>query len=214
MVFGPIKKFAGGLFGRGDNNSSSTTFDRFGNLGNLGIDYTSSSRSPLTSFAATKSFLDKNPSGFGLGSSSLLRNAPRFGPEVYSPGFGGTDGISFSDSIKMGNLLNNKDNRSFRDKFSAGVDEGKSYADSFKKGNGDNRMAGTIFGGGDAATSMVAPNLAIRDEKSLYPTGIIQGQEGRPGLFSARGAIGGGIKGFIGGGPAGALGGALMGGFG
>tara|TARA_R100001015_G_C4634180_1_gene200204 strand:+ start:3615 stop:4253 length:639 start_codon:yes stop_codon:yes gene_type:complete len=212
MVLETIKRFAGGLFGRGDNNSSSTTFDRFGNLGNSNIDFTSSSRSPLTSFAATKSFLDRNPSTFG--SSSLLRNAPRFGPEVYSPGFGDASGISFSDSLKLQSLSNDKDNRSFRDKFSAGVDEGKSYADSFKKGNGDNRMAGTIFGGGNAASAQLAPNLSIYDEKSLYPTGIIQGQAGRPGLFSARGAIGGGIKGFIGGGPAGALGGALMGGFG
>jgi len=214
MVFGPIKKFAGGLFSRGDNNSSATTFDRFGSLGNSNIDFTSSSRSPLTSFAATKSFLDKNPSGFGLGSSSLLRNAPSFGPEIYSPGFGKGSGISLSDTFKLQGLSNDKDNRSFRDKFSAGVDEGQSYADSFKKGNDDNRMAGTIFGGGNAASAQLAPNLSIYDEKSLYPTGIIQGQAGRPGLFSARGAIGGGIKGFIGGGPAGALGGALMGGFG
>ena len=197
MVFGPIKKFAGGLFSRGDNSSQNKFND-----------------SALTSFAATKSFLDKNPSGFGLGSSSLLRNAPSFGPEIYSPGFGKGSGISLSDTFKLQGLSNDKDNRSFRDKFSAGVDEGQSYADSFKKGNDDNRMAGTIFGGGNAASAQLAPNLSIYDEKSLYPTGIIQGQAGRPGLFSARGAIGGGIKGFIGGGPAGALGGALMGGFG
>ena len=211
MVLGRLAGGISSFFNRGGNKSSSTNFSNFGNLG---IDYTSSSSSPLTSFAATKSFLDKNPSGFGLGSSSLLRNAPSFGPEIYSPGFGKGSGISLSDTFKLQGLSNDKDNRSFRDKFSAGVDEGKSYADSFKKGNGDNRMAGTIFGGGNAASAQLAPNLSIYDEKSLYPTGIIQGQAGRPGLFSARGAIGGGIKGFIGGGPAGALGGALMGGFG
>ena len=42
---------------------------------------------------------------------------------------------------------------------------------------------------------------------------LIPGQEGKPGLFNVRGAIGGGIKGFMAGGPAGALGGGLVGGF-
>ena len=201
MVISRVKRFAGRLFGGGDNNSSSTNFR---NLDNLGIDYTSSSGSPFS-----------YGSPLGLRSSSFLRNASTFGPEAYSPTFGNPSGLSISDTFKLQQgLIDDKDNRSFRDKFSFGVDEGKSYADSFRKGKRDNRMAGTIFGGGDAATSMVAPNLAIRDEKALYPTGILKGEAGTPGLFSGRGAIGGAIKGFIGGGPAGALGGALMGGFG
>ena len=197
MVLGTFKRFAGSLFNRGGNSSQ----NRFND-------------SALTSFAATKNFLDKNPSGFGLGSSSLLRNAPRFGPEVYSPGFGDASGISLSDTFKLQGLSNDKDNRSSREKFSAGFDEGMSYADSFKKDNGDTRMAGQLFAPRGGGAGQLIPGFAIRDEKSLYPTGIIAGTKGSGGFNLGR-AIVGGVKGFIGGGgPIGAAGGFVGGGFG
>ena len=150
---------------------------------------------------------------------SFLDKAQRFAGQVFRPEtatYGdGTTGIG---PVADGDTYARRLGRSrFMDNFRGGANEARgfnSYTDSFKRDGDKDRMAGTIFGGGNAASAQLAPNLSIYDEKSLYPTGIIQGQAGTPGLFSARGAIGGGIKGFIGGGPAGALGGALMGGFG
>ena len=209
MVLGTIGRFAGNLFGRGDNNSSSTTFDRFGSLGNSNIDFTSSSRSPLTSFAATKSFLDRNPSGFGLGSSSLLRNAPRFGPEVYSPGFGKGSGISFADSIKMGGLLNNKDddNRSGVEKFRDG------YVSAFKKKEKkDENNLGPFGMPGTVGVDRLTTNLTRVDPSAKYGQYFIPSKEGGGG-FNPLGAIAGGLTGFVKGGPLGAAGGAISGGF-
>ena len=173
------------------------TFKRFaGSLFDGGNNNSSSSRSPL-----------------GLSYSSFLRNAPTFGPELYSPRSGDASGISLSDTFKLQGLSNDKDNRSSREKFSAGFDEGMSYADSFKKDNGDTRMAGQLFAPRGGAAGQLIPGFAIRDEKALYPTGILKGERGSGGFNLGR-AVVGGVKGFIGGGPLGAAGGFVGGGFG
>ena len=150
---------------------------------------------------------------------SFLKGAQRFAGRIFNPSTASyKDGTTGIGPVADGDTYARRLGRSrFMDNFREGANEARgfnSYTDSFKRDGDKDRMAGTIFGGGNAASAQLAPNLSIYDEKSLYPTGIIQGQAGTPGLFSARGAIGGGIKGFIGGGPAGALGGALMGGFG
>ena len=206
MVLGRLAGGISSFFNRGGNKSSSTNFSNFGNLG---IDYTSSSSSPLTSFAATKSFLDKNPSGFGLGSSSLLRNAPSFGPEIYSPGFGKGSGISLSDSIKMGGLLNNKDddNRSGVEKFRDG------YVSAFKKKEKkDENNLGPFGMPGTVGVDRLTTNLTRVDPSAKYGQYFIPSKEGGGG-FNPLGAIAGGLTGFVKGGPLGAAGGAISGGF-
>ena len=93
------------------------------------------------------------------------------------------------------------DKPKFQDVFKSEFGKGmRSYTDSFNKGS-SNRMAGAFFPGvGDGATSMVAPNLAIRDEKGLYPTGIIQGMAGQPSFLGslARTAAGAAVTAGIG----------------
>ena len=135
-------------------------------------------------FAGSLSGFSGNNTLSGVTSSRFLEGTEGLGNKIFRQP-SGPNQISFADSIKLGNLMNNKDNRSFRDKFTSGLDEGKSYADSFKKDQGKDRLAGTIFGGGNAASAQLTPNLSIYDERTLYPTGIIQGQAGTPGLFSS-----------------------------
>tara|TARA_R100000353_G_scaffold19641_1_gene18086 strand:- start:34 stop:495 length:462 start_codon:yes stop_codon:yes gene_type:complete len=152
---------------------------------------------------------------------SFLDKAQRFAGQIFRPEtatYGdGTTGIG---PVADGDTYARRLGRSrFMDNFRGGANEARgfnSYTDAFKKEKEKDRMAGQqLFAPrGNPASGELVDGLSIYDEKALYPTGIIQGQAGTPGLFSARGAIGGGIKGFIGGGPAGALGGALMGGFG
>ena len=127
-----------------------------------------------------------------------------------------------------------KPDKNAKTKFEKG--DGKGFLDNFKKGALSNlekskeksdtdkyldflrESRGMLGGSADFGSGMggfaqeVAQGLTTFVPPSTQQM-FIPGQEGQPGLFNVRGAIGGGIKGFMAGGPAGALGGAALGGF-
>ena len=113
------------------------------------------------------------------------------------------DSKGFLDKFKegaLGNLEKSK-NKSDTDKYLDFLRETRGMAQGGQFGSG---MGGFAQDVAEGLTTFVPPST-----QQMF----IPGQEGKPGLFSVRGAIGGGIKGFMAGGPAGALGGAAMGGF-
>mgnify|MGYP003113291716 FL=1 len=146
---------------------------------------------------------------FGLRSSNFLRNAPAFGPEAYSPGFGNASGISLSDTFKLQSLLNNKDddNRSRVEKFRDG------YVSAFKeKEKKDKNNSGPFGMPGTVGVDRLTANLTRVDPSAKYGQYFIPGEEGGGG-FNPLGALTGGITGFSKGGFLGAVGGAVSGGF-
>ena len=112
------------------------------------------------------------------------------------------------------------DSKGFLDNFKEGVtsnlkeakekSDTDKYLDFLSKNIGEKPMFGDFGGGGfeEVAEGFSYGRIPSQTQQMLIP-----GQEGKPGLFNVRGAIGGGIKGFMAGGPAGALGGGLVGGF-
>ena len=114
------------------------------------------------------------------------------------------------------------DSKGFLDNFKKGLksnlDEAKDKSDTEKyldfmretRDMGGDAMFGGYGGGG---FKEVAEGLAYGRLPSQTQQMLIEGKDGKEGLFNLRGAIGGGIKGFMAGGPAGALGGAAIGGF-
>ena len=112
------------------------------------------------------------------------------------------------------------DSKGFLDNFKEGVtsnlkeakekSDTDKYLDFLSKNIGEKPMFGDFGGGGfeEVAEGFSYGRIPSQTQQMLIPR-----QEGKPGLFSPRGAIAGGIKGFMAGGPAGALGGGLVGGF-
>ena len=113
------------------------------------------------------------------------------------------DSKGFLDKFKegaLGNLEKSKE-KSDTDKYLDFLRETRGMAQGGQFGSG---MGGFAQEVAEGLTTFVPPST-----QQMF----IPGQEGQPGLFNVRGAIGGGIKGFMAGGPAGALGGAALGGF-
>ena len=113
------------------------------------------------------------------------------------------DSKGFLDKFKEGALSNleKSKNKSDTDKYLDFLKETRGMAQGGQFGSG---MGGFSQEVAEGLTTFVPPST-----QQMF----IPGQEGKPGLFSAGGAIRGGIGGFMKGGPAGALGGAAMGGF-
>jgi hypothetical protein len=127
------------------------------------------------------------------------KNAP-----VVTGSFKG-DGKGFLDNFKKGALSNLEKSKEKSD-----TDK---YLDFLRESRGmlgGNAQFGDFGGGG---FKEVAEGLSYGRLPSATQQMFIPGQEGKKGLFSLGGAIGGGIQGFMKGGPAGALGGAAVGGF-
>tara|TARA_B100000123_G_C25516438_1_gene334663 strand:+ start:77 stop:580 length:504 start_codon:yes stop_codon:yes gene_type:complete len=115
------------------------------------------------------------------------------------------DGKGFLDNFKKGALSNLEKSKEKSD-----TDK---YLDFLRESRGmlgGNAQFGDFGGGG---FKEVAEGLSYGKLPSATQQMFIPGQEGKKGLFSLGGAIGGGIQGFMKGGPAGALGGAAVGGF-
>jgi hypothetical protein len=131
--------------------------------------------------------------------------------DYYKPDKGATtkfekgDGKGFLDNFKKGALSNLEESKEKSD-----TDK---YLDFLRESRGmlgGNAQFGDFGGGG---FKEVAEGLSYGKLPSATQQMFIPGQEGKKGLFSLGGAIGGGIQGFMKGGPAGALGGAAVGGF-
>ena len=113
------------------------------------------------------------------------------------------DSKGFLDKFKegaLGNLEKSKE-KSDTDKYLDFLKETRGMAQGGQFGSG---MGGFAQEVAEGLTTFVPPST-----QQMF----IPGQEGKPVLFSAGGAIRGGIGGFMKGGPAGALGGAAIGGF-
>ena len=120
---------------------------------------------------------------------SFLKGIQRFAGLIFRPDTASyKDGTTGIGPVADGDTYARRLGRSrFMDRFTDNLQnptfgEGmRSYADSFDSDRGT-RMAGQLFGPAGGGSGQLIPGFAIRDEKALYPTGIIGGSKGEKGF--------------------------------